>query len=102
MARSRMTPTDRKESILEAAIKAAQANGFAALRLAHVAAAADCSNALVVSHFATMVQLRRSVMRAAIKRKLLPIIANGVATQDPTALKADPALKKEALASLTA
>ncbi len=98
----RMIPADRKASILEAAIVAAQQQSFTGMRMQHVSAAAECSNALVVSYFGTMTQLRRAVMRAAIKRELLPIIANGVATKDPVALRADPALQKKACATLTA
>lgn len=97
----RMIPADRKASILEAAIEAANTHTFSGLRLHHIATGAECSNALVVSYFSTMTQLRRAVMRAAIKREMLPIIANGVATGDPTAKKADPALIKKAMASLS-
>jgi len=97
-----MTPTARKAAILEAAILAAQANSFSGMRMQHVYTLAECSNALVVSYYGTMPQLRRAVMRAAIKREILPIIANGVAMRDPNALKADMALQKKAMATLTA
>lgn len=97
----RMSPGDRKASILEAAIEAAKQHTFSGMRLHHVATAAECSNALVVSYYSTMPQVRRAVMRAAIKRGLLDIIANGVVTRDPTALKADEGLKTRALASLS-
>lgn len=97
---ARMTPTDRKAAILESAIAAAQKNGFAQLRLAHIADHAQCSNALVVSHYGTMVQMRRAVMRAAVKRELLHIIAEGIATRDPVAMKATPELQRKALATL--
>lgn len=97
----RMIPADRKASILEAAISAAQKQSFSGLRLHHIATAADCSNALVVSHFGTMTKMRRAVMRAAISRELLPIIAQGVAMSDPAAIKAPKELKDKALASLS-
>lgn len=97
----RMIPADRKASILEAAIDAAKKQTFSGLRLHHIATAADCSNALVVSHFGTMTKMRRAVMRAAIQREILPLIAQGVATGDPTATKANKALKDKALASLS-
>lgn len=97
---ARMTPTDRKAAILEAAIGAAHKHGFAQLRLAHIADAAQCSNALVVSHYGTMPQMRRAVMRAAVKREILPIIAAGVAMRDPVAIKAPSDLQRKALDSL--
>lgn len=99
---ARMNPVDRKADILASAVKAATEHGFAHLRLTHIAAAAECSNALVVSHFGTMVQMRRAVMRAAIKEQILPIIAEGVAMRDPSATKISDDLKRKALASLTA
>lgn len=100
--KTRMKPADRKSAILEAAVSTAAKIGFANLRLAHVATAAECSNALIVSHFSTVTNLRRAVMRHAIKTKQLRIIAQGIAMDDPTATKADPALRRQALASLNA
>lgn len=97
---ARMTPTDRKAAILEAAINVAQQKGFALFRLHHIAEAAECSNALVISHFSTMTQVKRAVMRAAIKREILSIIASGIVNAEPAAIKADPDLKRKALASL--
>ena len=98
--KTRMKPADRKNAILDAAVATASKVGFANLRLAQVAQIAECSNALVVQHFATMVQLRRAVMRKAIKDRTLPIIAAGIAIGDPTAAKVPPELRKAALASL--
>lgn len=97
----RMTKDDRKTQILEAAIVAANAKGFASVRLHHIAEQAQCSTSLVMSHYATMPQVRRAIMRAAIKRELLGIIANGYVTGDPTAKKISSELKIKALASLT-
>lgn len=99
---ARMTPTDRKAAILDAAVTAAKKHGFARLRLVHIAEQAECSNALVVSHYGTMQQMRRAVMRAAIKQEILPIIAEGIATRDPVACKAPDVLKEKALATLAA
>jgi AcrR family transcriptional regulator len=97
-----MTPADRKAAILDAAVAAAKKHGFARMRLSQIAEHAECSNALVVSHFGTMTQMRRAVMRAAIKQQILPIIAEGVATRDPVACKAPDDLKSKALATLAA
>lgn len=97
---ARMTPTDRKAAILDAAVAAAKKHGFANLRLVHIAAQAECSNALVVSHYGTMAQMRRAVMRAAVKQEILAIIAEGLATHDPVARKVSPELQRKALATL--
>ena len=98
----RMTPIDRKAAILEAAIVAASRYGFSNMRLHHVAGCAECSTALVIIHYDTMQWLRHLVMRAAIKRRHLTIIANGIVNGDTTALGASAKLRKEALASLSA
>lgn len=99
---ARMTPTDRKAAILDAAVAAAKKHGFANLRLVHIAEHAECSNALVVSHYGTMAQMRRAVMRAAVKQEILAIIAEGLATHDPVARKASSELQNKALATLAA
>lgn len=96
----RMIPADRKAAILDAAVTVAEKNGFANLRMAHIAERAECSNALIVNYFKTMTQMRRAVMREAIKREILCIIANGVAMGDPSAAKVDHDLKVKALATL--
>lgn len=100
--KTRMKPADRKEAILAAAVATASKIGFANLRLRTVAEAAECNHSLVISHFATMIQLRRAVMRYAIKTEVLPIIAQGIAIGDPTAVKVSPTLRKAALATLNA
>lgn len=97
----RMKPKDRSAAILDAAITVTTRAGINGMRLQLVADEAECSTALVMIYYSTMTKLRRAVMRAAISRELLPVIANGVVNQDPTALKADPVLRRKALASLT-
>jgi hypothetical protein len=67
---------------------------------AAIAADAGCSSALISFYFGTMVQLRRHIMRAAIQRQNLPIIAQGLAVGDPHARRAPEALKQAAIASI--
>lgn len=98
---TRMAPADRKAQLLDVAVELARKNGFANLRMLHISQSADCSNATVVGYFKTMVQMKRAVMRAAISREVLPIIAEGVAMRDPVAKKACPDLQRKALATLT-
>ena len=93
----RMKPADRKADILEAAIKAAQKHGFVAVRQKDIAEEAQCGFGTVSLYFSTMKQMRRAVMRAAIARGLLPIVAQGLGCMDPDARKAPPELKEKAL-----
>jgi AcrR family transcriptional regulator len=97
---TRMTPADRKAQLLDVAVELARKNGFASLRMLHISQRAECSNATVVGYFKTMVQMKRAVMRAAISREVLPIIAEGVAMRDPAALKCPVELQRKALATL--
>lgn len=99
--RTRLQPSDRKELIIEAALNvASRPGGWSTMTREAVAKAAEVSDALVSMHFGTMVQFRRSVMRAAVAREVLPVIAQGVVMGDKTALKADASLKSKAIESL--
>lgn len=96
----RMAPADRRASILAAAQQAAQHRGYSNFRLVDVAAEAECSTALVMIYYKTMAQIRRDVMRAAIKAECLPIIATGLALKDPHCRRIPPELRARALATI--
>ena len=96
----RLAPKDRKAEIMEAAIRAAVKHGFAAMRAKDIAEEAGCAFGLLFSYFGTMAQMRRAVMRAAIKQEVLCIIAEGVACRDSAACKAPKELQDRALSSL--
>lgn len=96
----RMEKEARKASVLEAAIVVAEKIGFANMRTKDIAEQANCGYGTVTLYWKTMGQLRRGVMRAAIQRKCLKIIAVGLATGDKEAKKAPDDLKKAALATL--
>jgi AcrR family transcriptional regulator len=93
-------PKQRKEEILEAALKLATKHGYKNLTRHAVADAAGCSIALVSHYFNTFAQLERAIMRAAVTQQVLPIVAQGIARQDGQALKAPFELRKAALQSL--
>lgn len=93
-----MKKDERKESILIAALQlAADSGGWSTLTRDTVAKAANCSDGLVTHYFGTMQQLRRTVMRAAIKRKNLSIVAQGIIAGDTNARKVCDQLKLEAI-----
>lgn len=97
---NRLKPKDRTAGLLEIALQQAEKLGLANLRRIDVATAASVSEALVSARLGTMVNLRRDVMRHAIKTKNLRVLGEGVACRDPVALKAPPDLRQQALASL--
>lgn len=99
--RSRRDPETRKSLILAAALTVAERDGFANVTRKAIAAEAYVSEPLVNKYLGTLPQLRRTVMRQAIKHELLSIIAQGIAGGNAYALKASPELKAKALATLS-
>ena len=97
----RLKPDDRKQEILDAAIKvAARPGGWAKLTRDAVAKEAECAEGLVSRYFGTMVAFRRAIMRAAIVGERLPVIAQGLAAGDKCAQKAPQELKAAAVKTL--
>ena len=101
MTKKRLQPADRKQEILNAAIKVAgRPGGWSKLTRDAVAKEAGCAEGLVSKYFGTMVSFRRSIMRAAIGAEELGVIAQGLAAGDKCAQKADESLKRKALETL--
>lgn len=98
--RARLTPEARKEMILQCALAAAELKGFTNFSSGDVASAADCGHPLVYHHFHSMDNLRREVMKLAIKQRNLTVIAQGLANKDPVAATVSDALKAEALKNI--
>lgn len=99
----RLKPDDRKGQIMQAALRVAEIpGGWAKLTREAVAREAGCTDSLVSLHFGTMITFRRSIMRAAIAQENLAVLAQGLASGDPAAKKADPALITRALKTLAA
>lgn len=97
----RLHPDNRKEQILDAAVKVAgRPGGWSKLTREAVAREAECADALVSKYFGTMLTFRRTIMRAAIVRADLSVIAQGIAAGDKYAQKADESLKRKALETL--
>lgn len=100
MAHKRMKPADRKREILDAALSVAGELGFSKFRLVDVAERAQCSTGLVMLYWPTMTKLRRAVMRAAIKREILNVIAVGIALEDSSCRDIPADLRERALRTL--
>lgn len=91
--RIRETPAVRKEMILSQALVMAEKYGYSTITREIVADSAGVSCGLVNKYFVTMAQLRRAVLKAAIEREILPIIAQGVTLRDPLTSKLGSTLK---------
>ena len=90
----------RREAILLAAVELSCKEGYTSITRGAVATAAGVSPALVTLYAKTMTQLRRDIMRRAVLDGVLAVIAQGLTARDPHALKASPALQREAMESM--
>lgn len=96
----KLHPNVRKEQILDAAIKVAESVGYANVQRADVAAQANCASGTVNRYYGTMKQLKRDIIRHAIKAKNLIIIMQGIANCDPAVSKIPNDLKQQACSQL--
>lgn len=90
-----------KTAMIDAALKMAEKIGFASLTRVKVAEACRVSPGLVSQRFGTLDAMRRDILRAAMKKESLSVLAYAVATKHPICKKFDPALRKKIAAHLT-
>lgn len=93
VSKRRANPALRKDYILAVAVDMAKGVGCHKLTRDAVAEKAGVSMGLVTRYFGTMKQLRRDVMRRAIKENIPEIVAQGLANGDDHAKKAPAELK---------
>lgn len=96
----KITGVARKELLLNAALALSETVGYQNITRESIANLANVSPGLISQYFGTMVQLKRSVMRAAIAREIITVVAQGLGVRDPQALKAPEALKQKAIEHL--
>jgi len=94
--KTRANPELRRDQILNVAVTLSVRCGYNNIRRDHVAEVAGVSEGLVTKYFNTMTQLRRDIIRSAIKKEIPEIIAQGLANGDKHAKKAPPELKNKA------
>lgn len=90
-----------RAAILEIALRHAAERGYTRITRADIAAEAGVAVGVVNAAYGTMGQLKRDIMRHAVKRELLSIIADGLALREPQALAASPELRRRALDHMT-
>ena len=93
---NRLTPKERKAQILQAALDIAAQSGVDRLVVSEVATRVGVTKGLVLHYFSTMPQLKRAVMRAAVKQEVVSVVARGLALDDPQARKAPDDLRAKA------
>jgi AcrR family transcriptional regulator len=90
----RLDPAVRTAELLSVALEVASARGWRQMTRDCIAVAAGVSPALVSARLGTMDALRRSVMRAAVKQRVVSVVAEGLAVGDAQARKASDELKR--------
>ena len=96
----RLSKEVRKEEILNAALTLSERLGYLHITREQVANRAECSEASVTHYFTTMFKLKRAVVRAAIQRENLAVIAQALASRSPWVKKIDPDLRMKAIKSI--
>lgn len=100
MKNKRLPPEARGLILLDVALREAKKHGWANLTREQIATAASVSPALVSARLGTMVNLRRDVMRQAVKLGELRVLAEGLAARDPIAMKAPAEMRQRAAAAM--
>jgi len=96
VSKTRTDPALRRQQILDVAVELARKGDYTRVTRGQVAEAAGCSGGLVTRYFKTMTQLKKAIIRAAVRDGVVEIVAQGIARRDPQARKASPDLKNEA------
>lgn len=95
-----MKKADRRQQIMTHAIKLARRVGYMNVRRDELAGNAGVANGLVSNHWTTMIQLKRSIMKEAIRIEDATIVGQGLALKDRHAMKAPQHLKDKAIAQI--
>lgn len=98
--KKRLGKAARIDDILDAAINIAEVKGYTKVTWKELGDASGVSLGLLVYHFGSIQEFKRTLMRAAITRKNLTILAQGLAVKDEHAIKAPDELKQSAIALL--
>lgn len=98
----RLKPDARRQHILAVAVDLAQQDSFEWLTRAAVAEAAGVSPGLVSAYFSPFAELKREVLREAVRTKNIVILAQGMAVRHPIVAGLSEATRKKVAARLTA
>lgn len=93
----RLKPEARKEQMLTAALSLAENSHYLTVTRRDIAQALGLSGPAVQYHFKTMKRMRAELIRAAIEREVLPVVAQALVLGNEQAQSAPEALKLEAM-----
>lgn len=87
----------RKKQLLDIAIELSQEIGYQRVGRRMIAERANVSTPLISAHFGSIHKLQKLIMQAAIKHRILIIVAQGLVARDKIALSAPDELKQAAM-----
>lgn len=96
----RKTAVERRDEILSVTLQLSLEVGYTNVTRERISAVIGITKQAVQHHIDSMAELRQDVMRVALLRECLPVIAQGMANRDPIALMAPPELLERARAAL--
>lgn len=98
--RSRVFANLRREQIIDKALDLSVEIGYDKITRARVAEAAGVSGRLIYHHFGDITELKKVILRVAVDRECLSVIAQGVVNKAPAALAAPRRLRLKAVRSV--
>jgi AcrR family transcriptional regulator len=98
--RKRVNPALRRKHVLNIAIELARTKDYSQITRGDIASAANVSPALISHYFDGIKALQTVILKAAIKREIPEIVAQGLVRRDPIAVQAPKELKDRAISYL--
>lgn len=99
--RVRMGPDERQCMLLEVALAQAEKHGLRNITRGGIAEAAGCSSGLITKYLGDRKTMQTALVKLAVKKRIIPIVATALADGYPAAKRAPDDLKAEAAAYLT-
>lgn len=100
IVKKRLKIAERRNHILSVALENAKKVGYRKVTRGSIAEEANISPALISYYFKTVSQLHTNIMLCAVRRKVVEVVAQGLADKNPIAVTAPRELKKAAAESL--
>lgn len=97
----RMEPKDRLNGLLTHGIELAAKHGHAKVTLTMLAKAANVTHGLITHYFKSADEMRLGIVREAIDREDVRVVAQALLLEDPVNIEISDALKNKAIAFLS-
>ena len=95
--RVRLTPEQRQEQILQAAVKLANEGKLYNMSFVNIADEANCKRPTIKHYFKSLIKLRAAVIQEAISKEHYSIIAQAIAGHDDAIKDCPQSIKNAAL-----